>query len=93
MLNPGTTGSGESVFVTTRSAIAQLYPASAPAMTLSGDVTTPGNPGPGDLFDRLRVELEKAHTYEVPEVVAVPIVAGAPNYLAWLDKAVSASGV
>jgi periplasmic divalent cation tolerance protein len=46
-----------------------------------------------DLFDRLRLELEKAHTYEVPEVVAVPIVAGAPNYLAWLDKAVSASGV
>jgi periplasmic divalent cation tolerance protein len=44
-----------------------------------------------DLFDRLRLELEKAHTYEVPEVVAVAIVAGAPNYLAWLDKAVKAS--
>jgi periplasmic divalent cation tolerance protein len=46
-----------------------------------------------DLFDRLRLELEKAHTYEVPEVVAVPIVAGAPNYLAWLDHAVNASSV
>ena len=46
-----------------------------------------------DLFDRLRLELEKAHTYEVPEVVAVAIVAGAPNYLAWLDHAVNASGV
>jgi len=46
-----------------------------------------------DLFDRLRHELEKAHTYEVPEVVAVPIVDGAPNYLAWLEKEVRASGV
>ncbi len=46
-----------------------------------------------DLFDRLRLELEKAHTYEVPEVVAVPIVAGAPNYLAWLDTEVNSSGV
>jgi len=39
-----------------------------------------------DLFDRLRLELEKAHTYETPEVVAVPIVDGAPNYLNWLDS-------
>ena len=46
-----------------------------------------------DLFDRLRLELEKAHTYEVPEVVAVAIVAGAPNYLAWLDTETSPAGV
>jgi len=46
-----------------------------------------------DLFDRLRLELEKAHTYEVPEVVAVAIVAGAPNYLAWLETEVNSSGV
>lgn len=38
-----------------------------------------------DLFDRLRLELEKAHTYEVPEVVAVPVVDGSPNYLHWVD--------
>jgi len=38
-----------------------------------------------EAFDRLRAELEKAHTYEVPEVVALPVVAGAPNYLNWLD--------
>ena len=46
-----------------------------------------------DLLDRLRLELEKAHTYEVPEVVAVPIVAGAPNYLNWLDNELKSSGV
>jgi periplasmic divalent cation tolerance protein len=38
-----------------------------------------------DLFERLRIELEKAHTYEVPEVVALPVVEGSPNYLNWLD--------
>src|SRR5579862_7323854 len=37
-------------------------------------------------FETLRIELEKAHTYEVPEVVALPVVAGAPNYLNWLDN-------
>src|SRR3981081_518128 len=46
-----------------------------------------------DLFDRLRLELEKAHTYETPEVVAVPIVDGAPNYLNWLDSELEPSGV
>ena len=37
-----------------------------------------------DLFDALRVEIEKLHPYEVPEVLALPIVAGADNYLNWL---------
>ena len=46
-----------------------------------------------DLFDRLRLELEKAHTYEVPEVVAMPIVAGSPNYLNWLETELSSPGV
>ena len=46
-----------------------------------------------DLFDRLRLELEKAHTYDVPEVVAVSVVDGAPNYLNWLDGELKVSGV
>jgi periplasmic divalent cation tolerance protein len=37
------------------------------------------------LFDRLRAEWERLHSYEVPELIAVPIVAGAPNYLNWLE--------
>ena len=36
------------------------------------------------LFGRLCVELEKAHSYEVPEVVALQVVEGAPNYMNWL---------
>lgn len=36
-------------------------------------------------FQALRAELESAHSYELPEVLAVPVVEGSPNYLAWLD--------
>jgi periplasmic divalent cation tolerance protein len=37
------------------------------------------------LFGRLRAEWEKLHTYEIPELIAVPIVDGAPNYLNWME--------
>jgi len=37
------------------------------------------------LFDRLRLFLESAHSYEVPEVLALPVVDGATNYLDWLQ--------
>lgn len=36
-------------------------------------------------FEELRASLEKAHSYEVPEVIAMPIVDGAQNYLNWMD--------
>ncbi|MBS1853862.1 MAG: divalent-cation tolerance protein CutA [Acidobacteria bacterium] len=35
-------------------------------------------------FDALRGAIESMHSYEVPEVLALPVVDGAPNYLAWL---------
>jgi len=38
-----------------------------------------------DLFDRLRAEIEKLHSYEVPELLALSVVDGAPNYLNWLE--------
>src|SRR4051812_34224104 len=38
------------------------------------------------LFSALRAAIEKAHSYEVPEIVALPIVDGAPNYLNWLQE-------
>lgn len=38
-----------------------------------------------ELFDRVRAEWERLHTYEVPELIAVPIVEGAPNYLNWME--------
>jgi len=41
-------------------------------------------------FDSLRVELEKLHSYDVPEIIALPIVDGAANYLNWLDTEIAA---
>jgi len=40
-------------------------------------------------FNALRTVLEAAHSYELPEVLALPIVDGSPNYLAWLDAELS----
>jgi periplasmic divalent cation tolerance protein len=37
-------------------------------------------------YDALAAVLESAHSYELPEVLALPVVAGSPNYLAWLDS-------
>ena len=30
--------------------------------------------------------VKKEHSYEVPEIIAVPILAGSPDYLKWLDE-------
>ena len=43
-----------------------------------------------ELFDRLRVTLEKAHSYAVPELLALPVVDGAPAYMAWLEEQLGA---
>ena len=42
------------------------------------------------LFDQLRAALEKAHSYEVPEVLAIAVVEGAPNYITWLERQLGA---
>ena len=39
-------------------------------------------------FEALREAIVSAHPYETPEVIAVPIVAGHPPYLEWLDDCV-----
>ncbi len=38
-----------------------------------------------DLFPALRAELSRVHSYEVPEVIALPVVDGSEAYLAWLE--------
>ena len=44
-----------------------------------------------ELFPRLRAEVEKLHSYSVPEVIALPIIDGAPNYLNWIAESVAPS--
>ena len=40
----------------------------------------------GDLYPKLEKFIQDFHSYEVPEIVAIPIVAGLPNYLTWVQK-------
>jgi periplasmic divalent cation tolerance protein len=37
----------------------------------------------------LRARLVHLHSYEVPEVIALPITAGSAPYLAWLDSSLT----
>ena len=34
---------------------------------------------------KLRAAVERLHSYDVPEFIALPIVEGSPAYLAWLE--------
>ncbi len=38
------------------------------------------------LFARLSAALQQAHSYEVPEALAIAVVDGAPGYLNWLGQ-------
>ena len=39
-----------------------------------------------DLFASLKDELTAIHSYEVPEIIALPVVEGARSYIDWIDK-------
>jgi periplasmic divalent cation tolerance protein len=39
-----------------------------------------------DLFEKLKEAIARVHSYEVPEVVALPVVDGSEAYLSWLDR-------
>lgn len=41
-----------------------------------------------DLFSALAKRVAELHSYEVPEVLALPIIAGAKSYLDWIDSSV-----
>lgn len=37
-----------------------------------------------NLYDEIEKAIKSVHSYEVPEIMAVPIVAGSGDYLEWL---------
>ena len=39
-----------------------------------------------DLFGALCAEIRKDHSYEVPEILALPVVDGSESYMEWMDK-------
>ena len=42
-----------------------------------------------DRFEALARRVGELHSYDVPEVIALPVVAGSARYLAWLDEAIA----
>jgi periplasmic divalent cation tolerance protein len=40
-------------------------------------------------FQELEMRLKSLHPYEVPEIIALPIVRGSSDYLSWLRTALS----
>lgn len=38
-----------------------------------------------NLFKKLSERVKELHSYEVPEVIALPVIEGLPSYLNWLD--------
>ena len=42
-----------------------------------------------DLLPAITATVKGLHTYTVPEVIALPILAGAPDYMAWIDESVT----
>lgn len=39
-----------------------------------------------ELFDRVSAVIRSIHPYEVPEIVALPIIACSEAYLTWMDR-------
>ena len=42
------------------------------------------------LFPKLEARIREAHSYETPEIVAIPLTAGSAPYLSWLNSSVAA---
>jgi periplasmic divalent cation tolerance protein len=40
----------------------------------------------GRLFERLKRRVLEIHNYEVPEIIALPVLAGFEPYLGWVSK-------
>lgn len=38
------------------------------------------------LYGKVEEAIKAVHAYEVPEIIALPITAGNPAYLAWIDE-------
>ncbi|HET8813752.1 MAG TPA: divalent-cation tolerance protein CutA [Solirubrobacterales bacterium] len=37
-------------------------------------------------YDAVEAAIREAHSYDEPEIIATPIVAGSPGYLAWIEE-------
>ena len=42
-----------------------------------------------DRADEAQMRLRKLHPYEVPEIIRIPVTAGWPDYLGWVNECVA----
>lgn len=40
------------------------------------------------LYKKLEVLIQENHSYDVPEIIALPIIAGSKSYLEWINSSV-----
>ncbi len=45
-----------------------------------------------DCFDGLEKTVKSLHSYSVPEIIALPVVAGSRDYLNWIDETTKGEG-
>ncbi len=45
-----------------------------------------------ELFAEVEAAIRSVHPYEVPEIIALPVVAGSSDYLGWLGAELSGEG-
>ncbi|MEM3713275.1 MAG: divalent-cation tolerance protein CutA [Thermoproteota archaeon] len=38
-----------------------------------------------DMYEELEKTIKENHPYEIPEIIAIPIVSGSKSYLEWID--------
>jgi len=41
---------------------------------------------PADKFQGLQESIQKLHSYKVPEIIAIPVTKGLPQYLEWVER-------
>lgn len=39
-----------------------------------------------ELFQKIETEIKKMHTYDVPEIICIPVINGSRKYLDWIDE-------
>ena len=44
-----------------------------------------------DLFKKVSEQVKVLHSYDTPEVIAVPVIEGSGDYLAWVNASVKKS--
>lgn len=45
----------------------------------------------GDLFQQVSQTIRAIHPYETPEIIAIPIIDGSPDYLCWIQDSTNAN--